>query len=439
MLLDWYASTYTGTQYPSEIKMLVNSFLPFSLIYIYVSYKKGNELFYPYTMISVLYFLLYILSPITFILINDTDCHGDTVMGGCSYGTFLAILSYFALSIGYVKIKNVPLESVIFDTFCLKWQTYLFMLFFWFIGAFSCIYYINHTGASIMQILFTQSSETLVLENGGDANIKFLASFAYFMIFPVAFLFAFSQKKWLIYPLILATFILFYARGTRIFIVILVLSLLILHVRLTNKKVNKTYVVLGIVGMLCLFSFMGSNRKSVKSGDSVEYKIDITDFIGMLSTNFDIYKPYYGLVNNCPEKFSYTLGHGLFVESIASLIPRALWKDKYTGASMTEALEKTTGSGPISAAMSWPNIAEYYMDFGIIGICVLSYIFGMLLSKSINLLNCGIKHKIILYSLLFPTFFQLIIRGYTPINFTMYICLLFPYYVAKKMNLLNLK
>ena len=400
---------------------------------------KKNNIFHPYLMVSILYFLIFIVSPITFIISKETDCHGDIVMGGCSYGTFLAVLSYFFLTLGYLRKKNTPVCPINNIKLVNKRKVLIYAFLFWLIGAISCIIYINNTGVSIVNLLFSSSSIVSNYEINGSGNIKFLANFAYFMVFPLTLFFSFSRKRVLLVLLLIFTFTLFYLRGTRIFIVIQLLSLILLYVRLNNIVVKKKYIVLGVVGALLLFSFMGSNRKSIKSGEEIEYEINVTDILGMLSTNFDIYKPYYGLVEDCPEKYQYTMGRGIFVESIQSLVPRAIWKNKNTGACMQEAMLKTTGKGPSSAYMSWPNIAEYYMDFGVLGILLLSYIFGFLLSKSINLYNSSKVDNIILYSLLFPTFFQLVIRGYTPINFIMYVCVLFPFFFCKKMKLLTSK
>lgn len=399
---------------------------------------KKNNIFYPYLMISILYFLIFIVSPITFIILKETDCHGDIVMGGCNYATFLALLSYFFLTLGYLSKKNISVYRVNNTELSNKRKVLICAFLFWLIGAISCIIYINNTGVSIVDLLFSSSTIENYEVNGSN-NIKFLAHFAYFMVFPLTLFFSFSKNRWLVTLILIFTFTLFYLRGTRIFIVIQLLSLILLYVRLNNITIKRKYIIVGTIGILLLFSFMSSNRKSVRSGENIEYKIEVTDILGMLSTNFDIYKPYYGLVEDCPEKYQHTMGKGIFVESIQSLIPRVIWKEKKTDTYMQEAMLKTTGQGPISAAMSWPNIAEYYMDFGILGIILLSYFFGVLLSKSINLYNGSKVDNIILYALLFPTFFQLIIRGYTPINFIMYVCLLLPFFVCKKMNLLTFK
>ena len=155
--------------------------------------------------------------------------------------------------------------------------------------------------------------------------------------------------------------------------------------------------------------------------------IEKEDVLHALATNLDIYKPYYGLVADCPDKVDYTYGNGIFVDSFVSLIPRFLWPEKRIETPMANMISKTTGNGPLRAGMSWPNISEFYMDFGILGVVIFNMLFGFLVSKSIKWLNSSSLTKVMIYAILFPTYFQLVIRGYTPINFIMYLCLFFPY------------
>lgn len=437
-LLLLYAFSYQGEHYGYELFFLAHSFLPFCLLFTFCIQRKKLEVFSPYVIASILYFLIFILSPMTFIVTNETDCHGDKVMDGCIYGTIIAIISFFFLTLGYVQNKDIPMREISSIMIYNKSKLYLVLVLFWIIGAVSCIIYINKTGVSLYYLLFGGSSVSLDNSTDGN-NLKFLANFAYFMIFPSVVLFCFSKNKYIVIPLLLFTFFLFYARGTRIFIVIQLISLVMLYMRLNRKQIKIKYLILGLLGMMCIFSFMGSNRKNVKAGKKVEYTLNVSDFVGMLSTNFDIYKPYYGLVANCPQKMDHTLGDGMFVESIQSLVPRIIWQDKRKETTMSKMIVKTTGYGPLSAGMSWPNVAEYYMEFGIVGVIVFSFLFGYIMSYSQRLYMSHRLNDILLYSIIFPTFFQLIIRGYTPINFIMYICLLLPYVTLRKMNLLNVK
>lgn len=214
---------------------------------------------------------------------------------------------------------------------------------------------------------------------------------------------------------------------------ILLLAFIIIYVRRRNIKIRTKHILVGLFAFICMITAVGSNRTNVKSGGENSMSFTTDDIANTMVTNFDIYKPYYGLVANCPHNYDYSFGKGIFYDSAITLIPRILWKNKpeESDAAMVNAIKNTTGYGPLSARMSWPCIAEFYMDFGVLGVIVFSLIGGMLMKKSIRLLNSSRILDVMAYAVLFPTFFQLVIRGYTPINLIMYICLFLPYFIIK--------
>ena len=63
MLLEIVLS-YDKWDYHNEMWTLLLSFIPFSLIFIVGITFKGVKILHPYLMVSILYFFLFILSPI---------------------------------------------------------------------------------------------------------------------------------------------------------------------------------------------------------------------------------------------------------------------------------------------------------------------------------------------------------------------------------------
>lgn len=426
-VLLWLYFTYDSNIYRFELLFLLLSYIPFSLIYIAGIATKGSNILHPFLMVSLLYFLLFILSPMVSIILGDTKCHGDSVMDGCVKGTTIFIIGYAFFTLGYIVPETKQIHPVIENPWSINRDKIIRLLYIlWIIGAISCIYYIHKSSVALVALLTNDSTRiALSLQNVDSSNVKFLSNFAYLMILPCIILLQLKpQKK--VYALVFITLFLFYLRGTRIFIVILLVAGLIVYIRTHNYHIKFYQVIVGLVCFLCIIGFLGSNRNNIKSGKETT-SISMNDIAHALSTNLDLYKPYYGLVANCPQKTDHTYGQGMFLDSFVSLIPRFLWPNKRTQTPMTETIKETTGNGPIRAGMSWPNIAEFYMDFGVIGVMLFCSLFGYLISRSISLLNSDNLKKVILYAILFPTYFQLVIRGYTPINFIMYVCLLFPY------------
>lgn len=420
--------SYDNWDYYNEMWTLLLSFIPFSLIFIIGIILKGVKILHPYLMVSILYFLLFILSPIISIYWGETKCHGDSVMDGCIKGTYIFLIGFACFTLGYVIPKDARIRYVKFNPLKKNKKIIITLCYvIWLIGAISCIYYIYKSSVALTA-LFTNDAARIMaaFKAVNSSSLKFLANFAYFMVFPCVILAQMERHKPLFYCIFILTLFLFYLRGTRIFIVILVMACLIVFVRVKNYRIHFYQIVSFLILFLIMISYLGTNRNYVKSGQET-VAIEKEDFLHALATNLDIYKPYYGLVANCPNKVGYTCGNGMFVDSFVSLMPRFLWPDKRVETPMTNMISQTTGNGPLRAGMSWPNISEFYMDFGVLGVVMFSILFGFLVSKSIKWLNSSNLMKVMIYAILFPTYFQLVIRGYTPINFIMYLCLFLPY------------
>ena len=78
--------------------------------------------------------------------------------------------------------------------------------------------------------------------------------------------------------------------------------------------------------------------------------------------------------------------------------------------------------------VAYPNLGEYYVEFGVVGIIVCMFILGLFCRYARNLYvkRQGLSLSLVLYSLVYGALFQIIIRGYMPQNFTMMLFLLAP-------------
>ena len=78
--------------------------------------------------------------------------------------------------------------------------------------------------------------------------------------------------------------------------------------------------------------------------------------------------------------------------------------------------------------VAYPNLGEYYVEFGVVGIIMCMFILGLFCRYARNLYvkRQGLSLSLVLYSLVYGALFQIIIRGYMPQNFTMMLFLLAP-------------
>lgn len=88
----------------------------------------------------------------------------------------------------------------------------------------------------------------------------------------------------------------------------------------------------------------------------------------------------------------------------------------------------TYGNQAVLNGVAYPNLGEYYVEFGVIGIIVCMFVLGLLCRYARNLYvkRQGLSLALVFYSLIYGALFQIIIRGYMPQNFTMMLFLLTP-------------
>ena len=132
-----------------------------------------------------------------------------------------------------------------------------------------------------------------------------------------------------------------------------------------------------------------------------------------------------------PEKHPYTYGATMIVYTLVLIIPRAIWPGKPIPM-MKEVVEAVQGATVLKAGAAFPNLGEFYMEFGAIGCVVCMWIFGVL-SRKLKILyeDPDNTNDVILYCTLLPAYMQLIARGYTPSNVYLILFLALPYLVHK--------
>ncbi|MCS2583383.1 O-antigen polysaccharide polymerase Wzy [Bacteroides sp. BFG-551] len=137
------------------------------------------------------------------------------------------------------------------------------------------------------------------------------------------------------------------------------------------------------------------------------------------------------------EKADYFYGQACFVYPFVMWIPRTVWQNKPVGTDFPAgvALLKSCPSA-LKEAMSFPNIYEYYIDFGPIGVVVITFFIGVFCKKMIRLYNSNSIYDVICYALFVGFLIQFINRGYIAQLITLLVFLYMPLFFYK--NILNL-
>lgn len=429
VIIAFNIADYSG-EYKHELGCIMIASIVASIFYLFTVYQKREiDYFHPIHLITFLYYMLFIVGPVWFIIGDRADCYGTNVMGGCEKGTFIFVLGYIVFCFAYLNTIAEKTQDVEMSGLILSDRTIIQLSFIiWLIGCASATLYLLSIGKTVSYIL-TLGNQGVLVEASGGAT-RFLISFGYLMAFPCIMLFSHCRRKLFLLPILYITLALYYAMGYRFIMLIVIVGCCIMHFRCNSKVLSTTGLVVFIASILILVGFVGFMRQGVRTGNLTDAStFNFNDIIYALESNFDIYKPYYGLMQSYPQKFDYTMGGSMIKDTLAMWIPRAIWPGKplATDQTMVVGLMNSVNSFAITgAAMAWPNIAEFYMEFGTIGVVVFMALFGKIASKSITWYTSNDMFDVVKYAVLMPTFLQLVIRGYTPSNVTMLVFLFLP-------------
>lgn len=432
----WRINILSNT-YNNEYNFICISYYFTVLIYIYtISKEKLFDIFHPIHILSWLYWSLFIFTPLTFINLDMTLCHGVNVMNGCIKGTIVYIIGYIGYILGYnnpLKRRVYNLSQIIIPKYCYTTKFKLSCLTIWGIGFVMQLLYLVLSGKSLVYIL--------TLSGSGDAtkiintNIGVLNNFSFLMVYSWLIICFISFKKR--YKLIITylTFASFFIVGARFIFIIMTLSILICYTRINKVRLSLYQLTILFISLLFFSSFLGDARRSIAHGTNKEVNIDSERMAYVLQSNFDIYQIHYSVIEHYPEKYDFDYGGHIFGDTFTFWIPRFLWpnKPKVDDQNAGKMMRNTVGEAGVNAAMAWPNLTEYYCDFGSLGVFIIMLLFGILSRESFKYYYGNNFFKLILYSIFIPLIFQIITRGYTPQNTGLIIFIIAPHFLIHKL------
>ena len=175
-------------------------------------------------------------------------------------------------------------------------------------------------------------------------------------------------------------------------------------------------------------------RAGIGMGDSISSLLNFEYIKDVLIENFSIYKTYYGIVQNFPLNMDYTYGQLMIIYTLVMFIPRGIWHTKpYPISRKVNAIAVSEYAS--RAGTAYPYLGEYYHEFGMLGICFFTFLFGKICRKLKNYMCYNDVHTLILYSTICPLLFQIMIRGYTPSNFYMIVFSILPIIILKRYSI----
>jgi oligosaccharide repeat unit polymerase len=405
---------------------LISFFALFVIIFVIYSYLFLVPWYDPLFIVTISYIFLFFIAPINDLLYNNITYYGHIITDGLFKGTLIFLLGYISLLFGYTQNINSRIftkstnssKTEMVDSLLIKHKIKL-NLFLWFFLVILTLFELHTAGGIFFRLSFGifKTTSNFKLE----IPLNFLLMFSFTIVVPETFLVILLRSKTAKFFIWITTLWLLASLGFRFILFIGGLSPFIFKFLKVPKLRKKTFLILLVIFIIILVvsSLVGEIRKGLWKQTEVSLNTTLDSmFLSFLQSNFEIYKSYYVLVKEIPKNHDFTYGKQISY-TFKYIIPRFLWNSKPEPEGKI-LLRNVFGEIAYLSGIAWPNIGEYYSEFGIFGVVILMFILGIFLKFIKNL----ITHKeninsLVLYSILYSSLIQIIFRGYTPSNFWM--------------------
>jgi oligosaccharide repeat unit polymerase len=191
-------------------------------------------------------------------------------------------------------------------------------------------------------------------------------------------------------------------------VLLLSFSVFFLYSLQKHKRVSLSKFIVIILLILVTMPIVGYYRSV--SGVSKTVWIDFDTYIRSVLSSLSIFETFLVIIDAIPSKIDYLFGN-IFFDILTYPIPRAIWPDKPFAREL-EIIWMLTGGRDLGYAA--PNFGEFYMHFGVPGIILGMFLFGII-SKAIYMywkLNPESKSSQLILASVAPYLITLIDRGY---------------------------
>ncbi|MDN5372922.1 MAG: hypothetical protein PWR19_1968 [Carnobacterium sp.] len=413
-------------------------------IFVFLCIKKNCDIFEPFIFCSIIMILIFIVTPLINMILNDTYSFGVYVMGASLKATWIFNLSYISFCLGYFSIKiRDKMETTLITSSLYLYRKKIVKtsVVLWILSFTLVVVYLITKGFNLSYILTLGTGGNLLDQsNGSGTLLGFLSMFGYMCVTLWLLIVVFSKSLVLKGLTGILTLLILIFQGFRFIIVIMILAPIIYYyIKIGKRPTPLTWFFLGLM-LTAMIIIIGFTRNNISSGLTISWGDINLDFaIEVIKGNFDIYKSYYGVINAVPNEMGFTYGKQ-FLYTFIMLIPRFIWPNKPEPL-QAELVELGLNKTASLSGFAFPNLGEYYSEFGIIGSILILFILGKIIAKC-KLLYQGSnrnENTVIIYSVILPACMQLIIRGYTPSNFYLIFFLIAPVWIVNKTIRMKIK
>ena len=388
--------------------------------------KKGKlDPFDPYYISTGLYFMIFVYAPWIWINRGQTAYQGIQVMEYLPIATVVFNIAYAAFSLFSLlnikfksrkkRISSISGEDDEFQVFLDDDVTRAYIskygLIVFLVSFLMALTYYMLTGRSLLFMLTLGQGSEFGAGRVGE-GIYFMAQFIRSAIPGILLLFAFTrEKRYLIYIGAYMLCAVCISSGSRNLAICVVLALVVYQYLQKGERPSKLTIVAGVVAMYLFVGFVGLFRGSMRMGGNINLAImNKQSLFTAFMFNVEIFYPFYTLIGYLNRGYMpYHYGLGVLNIPI-QFIPHALWPTKPATLGLT-AFEAMYGNSMGGAA--YPNIGEFYYEFGLFGAIVGMAVFGNVAQKKFSFAK-KTKNKLSMveYSIFFGYLMQFICRGH---------------------------
>jgi len=386
-------------------------------IIISIIRKKFNP-FEPIIIVSLLYFIYFVFAPINDLITGNTIFFGHDIAPAIPLGFIYVALGVLSMIIGYyLSFGKTVAKSIPSPKINPKLSIHYAMA----LGVFAFIllsFWIRGGGSNwIRYLTFNQLGSSAIAGHDGFSSSPFRNYLGFTMnwfiaSFVILYVFV-KRKRKILWCFFIAILIVFCTIGFRFRILILVLAPLVYYfLKVKRKNINFRLIVIVIIIFLIVGVF-GAVRNGFRSGNIASYSLTFYSSWNAFTRSLAIYQPFLVMIKAIPKLHDYYWGSS-YTYIFLQPIPRALWPDR-PEAPQNDIIRTIFGSNkPVKSGVAYPNIGEFYANFGLIGIILGMFFFGIILRILFEYLNCYSENEwvLILYSITLPFLVQIVSRGY---------------------------
>ncbi|WP_349399561.1 O-antigen polymerase [Clostridium perfringens] len=400
----------------NEYIIFLSIFILFSIITIpYFRIRKSEELMSPIIIVTSVNLLYFVIATISMILEGNTYVYGKYIKELIVKGNIYLSISFIFLYIGYFFTGNCKTKIKIKMTND-KIMRYILVSSGVLFGCFLLFIITNNLSLiSFITLKNVNLNYDEILANSSPLNNYFWLSIISLIISPIL-MYEYSKKNKIKKITIIIIYILIFminvSFGYRYRLMIMLIAPFF-YFKLKNQKgISLREIIPIILIMFIVVGFVGSNRNSIKSGSGLT-ETSLADVSKSFSDNLEVNKAFYAMMDSFNSLNDYYYGE-TYAYLLIQPIPRNIWNNK-PYPKIGEILTKITGNEyAAKSGFAYPMYGEIYANFGLIGMCIIMYLFGYILKKIWMFVINNRKNYIILatYSIFAPYLLQVISRGY---------------------------